>query len=150
MMILGQKDGCRKRVQEEPKALQLKDGMRVEHVITCSSEGLREARSTKRQSSWMDWNSVLSCAFNCFTFACTISSREKSKISSDSSLRMCMEFSQSGSERCEAPTRSGMKEGHFAGQSCLRIWQRITSSLLRRVRSRVKVASSVETYMYMF
>lgn len=46
------------------------------------------------------------------------SPREKSKISSLSSLRMTMEFSHNGSLVLEAATMSGMKVGHLCGQSC--------------------------------
>lgn len=73
--------------------------------------------STKWQSSWMLWNSLLSCALRMRVLACVIAPRLKSKTSSERSLKMCMEFSHRFSDVFDAPTSSGMNAGHLAGQS---------------------------------
>ena len=94
-----------------------KSAYNVVSVVEMSS-GFCECVSTYSPSSLISPNSLLSELLRSRVLACVISPRLKSNTSSESSLRMCMQFSHITSLIFAAPVRSEMNDGHRCGHSC--------------------------------
>ena len=78
--------------------------------------------------------SALKLSLSFFALALVISSREKSKTSSERSFKMIMLFSHSVSFVFDALTMSEMNDGQLCGHSCLTTCTRMTLSLLVKRR----------------
>mmetsp|Transcript_33743 Transcript_33743/g.82808 ORF Transcript_33743/g.82808 Transcript_33743/m.82808 type:complete len:324 (+) Transcript_33743:188-1159(+) len=127
-----------------PSGIQLRNACSVCSVCWISS-GRWLCCSTNSHSSWIMGKSVLSEFLSSMILACVSSPRLKSNTSSDSSLRMFMQFSHRLSLCFAAPTRSGMKLAHRTGQSCFRICTSTLFTLLMYARSRRNDTSSVDS-----
>mmetsp|Transcript_9303 Transcript_9303/g.29576 ORF Transcript_9303/g.29576 Transcript_9303/m.29576 type:complete len:265 (+) Transcript_9303:235-1029(+) len=118
--------------------------------VASMSRGRCEAPRTNSHSRKISANSAFSESFIVLIFAVVMASLEKSKTSSESSLRMCMLFSHRISEVREAPQMSPMNDGQLCGHSCFRI---DTSTLFIwwiSVRSAVAVCSSDDSWIILF
>jgi hypothetical protein len=139
-----------------PRGIQYRNLNNVSRVALIKL-GLFAFSSTSLHKLKISPNSAHMLCFNALVLACVICSAEKSKISSDRSLRMTMLFSQRDRDVREEATISGMKDGQSLGHACFRIWSsaynnvtaagrltctRTRLSLLRYPFSRLILASS--------
>ena len=103
-----------------PSGIQFKKRKSVSNVALIKL-GLFAFSSTSLHRLNISENSLHIVCFRALVFAWVICSAEKSKISSDRSLRMIMLFSHRERLVREEATISGMKEGQSFGHACLRI-----------------------------
>jgi hypothetical protein len=103
-----------------PRGIQYRNLNNVSRVALIKL-GLFAFSSTSLHKLKISPNSAHILCFNALVFACVICSAEKSKISSDKSLRMTMLFSQRDRDVREEATISGMKDGQSLGHACFRI-----------------------------
>ncbi|KAH3676812.1 hypothetical protein OGATHE_001302 [Ogataea polymorpha] len=95
--------------------------------VATISEGLEALSRTSKHNLKISENSSHILVLRDLAFAWVICSAEKSKISSDSNLRITMLFSHTLNPARLDCTISGMKLGQLAGQSCLMIWTSVKS-----------------------
>jgi hypothetical protein len=103
-----------------PRGIQYRNLNNVSRVALIKL-GLFAFSSTSLHKLKISPNSAHILCFNALVFACVICSAEKSKISSDRSLRMTMLFSQRDRDVREEATISGMNDGQSLGHACFRI-----------------------------
>jgi hypothetical protein len=103
-----------------PSGIQFRNRSRVSNVALIKL-GLFAFSRTSLQSVKMSENSLHIVCFRALVLAWVICSAEKSKISSDRSLRIIILFSHNERFVREEATISGMKEGQSFGHACLRI-----------------------------
>ena len=103
-----------------PSGIQFKNRSKVSRVafineVFCASSRISEHNLKISENSPHIW------FFKFFVLACVICSAEKSKISSERSLRITMLFSHNERFDFDDSTSSGMNVGQLWGHSCLSI-----------------------------
>ena len=109
-----------------PRGIQFKNRNNVSSVALIRL-GLLALSKISLQSLKISENSLHIVCLSVFVFACVICSAEKSKISSERSLRMIMLFSHSVRLVREDATISGMNDGQSLGHACFRIYRELIS-----------------------
>lgn len=134
-----------------PSGIQFKNRRRVSKVALINDDFIPSAK-TSEQSLKISENSPHIWFLRFLIFVCVICSAEKSKISSESSFKIIILFSQSDRLVLDDSTSSVMKLGQLCGHSCFRIWKgwMATQSKIGRRHTWTRARFSLFTKVFSF